>query len=689
MKSGGSGGLFERNLVACTRDVDSGGVRIGLSFGGGGTAPQFCAPAFDPAVPCDVEHTNGVMRNNLLLACSDVGIYVNRGANTKLVHNTLVATSGIDFRFPTTTGEAHGNLLMGKIRARDGSTFADTSNVANQPLDFFTALYADPLALDFRVVGDPSALALGPARADVLDDYCARQRPPASLALGALEHSAGDCDVSPPPAPPGEGGATGSGGGATTTTTSSGGGGGGGGGSGSGVDAADGSGCACELRGNHRGCSMPSLTLALGMVVLVGLRFRRRRPQSPTHGNGTSRGESRHVARGRSGRRLLAFVPLWLGCTGGETKPDEGALAPRIQDVLECGTPASAGGLSGVGPDPDDPLQAHFFDPAVFPDALCNDGTPATVYFRPGSDPTQRNRWVIQLMGGGGCRSGDSCAARWCSHMTNFGVTQMTSSVAPTRGTDGEGVLQEERPDNLWAGYNHVLLRYCSSDNWSGTRHDVTLEGHHPLTGEEIAFRVDFLGSRIIDATLATLRRDGVPALRWDYGGGIDMPDLDDATEVILAGASAGGGGVVRSLDRVAATLAETHCAGCEPLVVRGLVDSSYGASSKALDWSTTVQCTGLGLCSYEAQMQEEFTTGGHGTWGARMDQSCLDWHAKNAPGTEYLCADVGHVLENHVTSAFFVRQGLPDVLLSGNMVEAKFTVPGEGLMTVSSFARL
>ncbi|HEY5925805.1 MAG TPA: chondroitinase-B domain-containing protein, partial [Kofleriaceae bacterium] len=43
LKSGGKRGLFERNLVICSRDT-TGGTRIGLSFGGGGTAPQFCAP---------------------------------------------------------------------------------------------------------------------------------------------------------------------------------------------------------------------------------------------------------------------------------------------------------------------------------------------------------------------------------------------------------------------------------------------------------------------------------------------------------------------------------------------------------------------------------------------------------------------------------------------------------------------
>lgn len=64
MKSGGKRGLYERNLVLCA----SGGAamtdtRIGLSFGGGGTAPQFCYPGFSASIPCSVEHEDGVMRN--------------------------------------------------------------------------------------------------------------------------------------------------------------------------------------------------------------------------------------------------------------------------------------------------------------------------------------------------------------------------------------------------------------------------------------------------------------------------------------------------------------------------------------------------------------------------------------------------------------------------------------------------
>jgi hypothetical protein len=368
---------------------------------------------------------------------------------------------------------------------------------------------------------------------------------------------------------------------------------------------------------------------------------------------------------------------------------DEGSLPPRISEALDCGKTASAGGLSGVGPDSNDPLAAHFFDPAVFPDALCNDGTPGTLYFRPAQDLAMRDRWVIELMGGGGCRDADSCAARWCSFMTNFGMTQMTSSVAPTRGTDGEGILQEDEPNHPWAGYNHVLVRFCSSDNWSGTARDVVLDGHHPITGAEVRYRIDFLGARILDAVLDTLRQDGVPPLRWEYGGGVDMPDLDDAVEVVLAGASAGGGGVVRSLDRIAATIATEHCATCPPVVVRGLVDSSYGVSVATLDFSTSTLCTGGGVCSYEQLMRQETTTGGHAIWSARMDESCVEWHRTNKPGTEWDCGDTGHVLANHLTTPFFVRQGLSDSLISGNLVESMFTVPEGGLITPMSFATL
>ncbi|MFL5355985.1 chondroitinase-B domain-containing protein [Archangium sp.] len=196
MKSGGKRGVFERNRVLCVKDAPSGDTRIGLSFGGGGTANAYCAPAFDASVPCDPEHTDGIIRNNIIVNCSDVGIYLNKAANTKVLFNTLISTTGVDFRFASTTGEAHGNVLSSVVRARDSGSFTAGTNLMNVANGTWTTWYQAPLSGDLRLNGNVSQLIGGAAaRATVPDDFCARPRPSTgAYTLGALEHSLGDCD---------------------------------------------------------------------------------------------------------------------------------------------------------------------------------------------------------------------------------------------------------------------------------------------------------------------------------------------------------------------------------------------------------------------------------------------------------------------------------------------------------------
>lgn len=208
LKSGGKNGLVERNLVLCTKDETATSTTIGLSFGGGGTGNAFCAPAFDPNVACVVEHENGTMRNNIVAKCSDVGIYLNRAKSSHILHNTLVGTAGIDFRFDTTSGEARGNVLAGQIRARDGATPPALADDLVLTQADFDAMYTNSLAGDLRLKGDVSALlGKGPAVGGITDDYCARPRS-APLDLGALQSSLGDCPTVPPRPPAiGDGGA--------------------------------------------------------------------------------------------------------------------------------------------------------------------------------------------------------------------------------------------------------------------------------------------------------------------------------------------------------------------------------------------------------------------------------------------------------------------------------------------------
>jgi parallel beta-helix repeat protein len=198
-KGGVQGPVFERNLVLCTRNDTTGGTRIGLSFGGGGMDPALCVPGWSASVPCDPEAQDGVMRNNIIANCSDVGIYLNKAKNTRLLHNTLIATAGIDFRFAGSTGEAHGNVLASAIRARDTGSFTGADNLAGVTDAQFAAFYVDPLKGDLRKNGDLTLLIdKGGATANVTDDYCARSRTDGKFDWGALEHSLGDCVTTVP-----------------------------------------------------------------------------------------------------------------------------------------------------------------------------------------------------------------------------------------------------------------------------------------------------------------------------------------------------------------------------------------------------------------------------------------------------------------------------------------------------------
>jgi hypothetical protein len=115
-KGGGSANVFEQNLVWC-EDTLHGmpGQRVGLSFGGGGTVPAYCRDG-----KCITEQEGGTIRANLVAACSDVGIYLNSAADSRIEDNTLVDTTGIDVRFPTSSARLDGNLIDGPVRSRDG-----------------------------------------------------------------------------------------------------------------------------------------------------------------------------------------------------------------------------------------------------------------------------------------------------------------------------------------------------------------------------------------------------------------------------------------------------------------------------------------------------------------------------------------------------------------------------------------
>ena len=192
-KGDASGTLFERNIVICQLNVRDGrDVRVGLSFGGGGTDRSACRDR-----RCSYEHNRGVIRNNVIMHCpSDVGIYLNKAHSTEIYNNTLYHTLGIDVRFPESTAVVFNNILSGRVDDRNGGLSIRTSNLV---ADFSNDLEGDvfhdwfqlPEAGNFKLVDGSEFVNRGRSRDELKYDFCGNPRKDRAVDIGAFEY-AGD-----------------------------------------------------------------------------------------------------------------------------------------------------------------------------------------------------------------------------------------------------------------------------------------------------------------------------------------------------------------------------------------------------------------------------------------------------------------------------------------------------------------
>ncbi len=170
VKGAGQQARIERNLVVCTPErISQAGLRVGISLGCGATGKQFCRDG-----RCEVELSNSLVANNVVAHCNDFGIDLHRARNALVAHNTLVNTAGIDARQPSTQAVAVGNLLEGRVRARDGARLDVHDNAMANPL---TKLLTEPNALDLRWHESSDQTRPTP---ETERDFCGQRRPPVS-----------------------------------------------------------------------------------------------------------------------------------------------------------------------------------------------------------------------------------------------------------------------------------------------------------------------------------------------------------------------------------------------------------------------------------------------------------------------------------------------------------------------------
>lgn len=174
-KGNATGTVFERNLVMCEANLRGGQHNaIGLSFGGGGTGKRFFRDG-----QAGVEHHGGIMRNNIILHCPrDVGIYLNKAADTRIENNIIYNTAGVDVRYSASSAMLVNNVLSGRIQARNEGHYRAEQNLVYSR-SFFSGqdqlknIYRAPDLADFSLL---SPYSIEPATdnqsLEEIEDFC-------------------------------------------------------------------------------------------------------------------------------------------------------------------------------------------------------------------------------------------------------------------------------------------------------------------------------------------------------------------------------------------------------------------------------------------------------------------------------------------------------------------------------------
>ncbi len=170
-KGGGQENRIVNNLIICEHHLHGEvGQRVGLSLGGGGTGQAFCRDH-----RCVTEQDRGVIESNLIMACSDDGIYLNKAAASRIIKNTLIDTGGIEVRFAESIADVEGNLVDGKIRSRDGGLIRARDNIDTKMLSLFVgyhpvrSFFNNPSMMDLTWRQRPANMSVS---APVSNDLC-------------------------------------------------------------------------------------------------------------------------------------------------------------------------------------------------------------------------------------------------------------------------------------------------------------------------------------------------------------------------------------------------------------------------------------------------------------------------------------------------------------------------------------
>jgi hypothetical protein len=345
----------------------------------------------------------------------------------------------------------------------------------------------------------------------------------------------------------------------------------------------------------------------------------------------------------------LCMLCLVLAGCGGSATPSTAVSDPGTPvTTAACSVPATT--ITHSVTSNSNPAQLVFLDPATYPQAVCNDGTPGAYVIRPGAG-TAASRWVLLLQGGDDCYDQATCAARAAGTPDMVSSTPYEGVAGATLSAGGiESTNAETNPDFYDA--TQVQALYCSSDYWSGAK-----TGSGSFNANAVG-TWNFEGRAILAAVIADLTTN--------HG-------LGNAQELLLTGQSAGGVGVFAMVNDVAKLM---------PSGVRFVASEDAGFGSPALDYNG-----GTGAAPYTASSTPTQTVElneGLALWDGHGDTACASATAADAQASCYegstLLAAGGTVtlpmlvLEAQKDTVQLGTAGIPQAALNSNDFTAQET---------------
>lgn len=270
--------------------------------------------------------------------------------------------------------------------------------------------------------------------------------------------------------------------------------------------------------------------------------------------------------------------------------------------------------------------------------AKCLDGSAPGYYYKPAASDASQTKWKFHFRGGGWCSDAASCYSR---------VTQMTGSSLyfPSNPYDNSetavfGML-DDNATNPFGDWNAVWVHYCDGSSWVSSKTDpVTYTPPNASKPVNLWLR----GYNNMEALMYQLEQQA--------------QFLSTATEVIVAGTSAGGMTTALFAPYIKSRLSKAN----DPFVV-GLIDAGW--------WWDAVSISGFHAFAknFEGAVNSSFwnaTTAGANT----LPSSCTAVIADPAEQWKCMLTDVVYNGTMAAIDGAFVMQSLYDPIQLGSLLE-------------------